>query len=395
MPDLELKDLYEEMQRAFKALQERMTRSEEEVKKFGSPTGDTKAAIEKIQDHLDELEKKMQEKLDQIETKINRPNGGGPGDRKGKDQQLSKEAFLKYCRKDVGALTADEVKALSTDSDPDGGYAVPSPVRGAIIEKLIQISPIRALATVETITQGNAWEAPTEGATEFAGGWVAERGSRPETTSAKLGLEQIPVHEMYANPRATQTMLDDNGFAFEEWLTRRVSTTLAKLEGTAFVSGDGVGKPEGILTKSGISEVVSGAAAAITADGLIDLAYALPELYANNATWIMRRTSIRDIRKLKDSNNQYLWQPGLAGTSPAMILDRPYIEAPDMPAIAANAYAIAFGDFRNGYKIIDRQQIRVLRDPYSAKPYIEFYTTRRTGGQVVLAEAFVKQKISA
>lgn len=394
MPDLELKDLHDEMQRAFKALQERIARSEDEIKKFGSPTGDTKASIEKIQNHLDEIEKKMQEKIDQIETKINRPPQGGSDDSKGEKGQPEKAAFQKYCRKDIGSLSPDEIKALSTDSDPDGGYAVPAPIRGDIIQKLIEISPIRSLATVETIAQGNAWEAPTEGATEFAGGWVAERGSRSETTSAKLGMERIPVHEMYANPRATQTMLDDAGFNFEEWLTRKISTTLGKLEGTAFVSGDGVGKPEGILTKSGITEVVSGSASAITADGLINLAYALSDFYARNATWIMRRTSIRDIRKLKDVNNQYLWQPGLAGTSPATILDRPYIEAPDMPAIAANAYPIVFGDFRNGYKIIDRQQIRVLRDPYSAKPYIEFYTTRRTGGQVVLAEAFVKQKVS-
>jgi HK97 family phage major capsid protein len=268
-------------------------------------------------------------------------------------------------------------------------------VRAGIIEKLVEISPVRALASIETIGVGDSLDVPKEGSTNFDDGWVAERQDRPETATGTFALDQIPTHEQYAKPRATQKMLDDNTFDVEGWISRKVQERFAKREGTGFVSGNGVTQPEGLLTNADIAFVVSGDANLLTPNGIIDLYHDLPEPYANNATWLMKRGTVKAIRQFKDTTGQYLWQPALADKTPSTILGQPYREAIDMPAVAANAFPIIFGDFKAGYAIVDRMGIRVLRDPYSAKPFVEFYTTRRVGGQVVLAEAFRKQKVSA
>jgi HK97 family phage major capsid protein len=228
---------------------------------------------------------------------------------------------------------------------------------------------------------------------EFGYGWVTETASRAATTTAGLEKLRIPAHEVYAKPRATQTLLDDSGVNIEGWISERVTDRFARVEAAAFLNANGVGKPLGLLdTSNGITLVASGSAAALTADGLIDLAYDLPEMYASRATFLLKRSSIRAIRKFKEtSTDNYLWQPGLGGGVPATILGHPYREAFDMPAADTNTLAVIFGDF-SYYQIVDRQGIRVLRDPYSSKPYIEFYTTKRVGGQCILPDAFRIQK---
>jgi HK97 family phage major capsid protein len=373
--------LLNEMKSVFEQFKEKHSQLETEVKRYGEASQETKDVLDRLNDRLDELE-----------TKISRPTLGSQVETAQAETEHEK-AFNAYLRKGERGLTADELKALSTDSDPDGGYMVPTQRANSIIEKLVEFSPIRMLANVVTIT-GNAYEVPAENDPTFEANWVSERGSRPETDTGTFRMERIPVHEIYAKPRATQTMLDDSAFNIEGWINNRVATRFSVLEAQAFLIGDGVGKPEGILTKNGIAEVVSGNASAITADSLIELYYSLPEFYVRNSTWLMKRSTIKEIRKLKTTDNQYLWQPGLAGVAPATILDRPYVEAVDMPAIATNAYPVLFGDFRAAYTIVDRQGIRILRDPYSSKPYVEFYTTRRVGGQVVQADALRKLKIS-
>jgi HK97 family phage major capsid protein len=369
------------MKSVFEQFKEKHSQLESEVKRYGDASQETKDMLDRLNNRLDELE-----------TKMSRPTLGS-NMQTGQVETEHEKAFNAYLRKGERGLSADELKALSTDSDPDGGYMVPTQRANSIIEKLVEYSPIRMLANVVTIT-GNAYEVPAEDDPIFEANWVSERGSRPETSTGSLRMERIPVHEIYAKPRATQTMLDDSAFNVEGWINNRVATRFAVLEAQAFLSGDGVGKPEGILTKSGITEVVSGDASKITADSLIEIYYNLPEFYVRNSTWLMKRSTIKEIRKLKTNDNQYLWQPGLAGVAPATILDRPYVEAVDMPAIATNAYPVLFGDFRAAYTIVDRQGIRILRDPYSSKPYVEFYTTRRVGGQVVQADALRKLKIS-
>jgi HK97 family phage major capsid protein len=382
----ELKETIEKLNREFGEFKGVLEgRAAEEQRKFGETLGETKAKLDAINTRLDQLDVKIQRH--QV-TALER------GEESQKDREY-RAAFNKHFRKGEKGLSDIELKALATDSDPDGGYFMPRNVRAGIIEKLVEISPIRALATVETIGVGDSLDVPKEGSINFDDGWVAERQDRPETATGTFALDQIPTFEQYAKPRATQKMLDDVAFDVEGWISRKVQQRFGKREGTAFVSGNGVTQPEGLLTNADIVEVVSGNATLLTADGIINLFHELPEPYAVQATWVMRRKTVGDIRKFKDSQGQYLWQPALGEKSPSTILGQTYREAIDMPLVGAGTYPILFGDFKSGYVIVDRQGIRVLRDPYSAKPFVEFYTTRRVGGQVVLAEAIVKQKVSA
>lgn len=378
---MEIKQIYEEMQKTWADMKAVLDVQEQEIKKHGEASGETKGAIDKLNARLDELE-----------TKMNRPPAGRDG---APAEAPEVKAFVSYMRKGADKLLPEEIKALATDTDVEGGYLVPVQTRNRIIEKLVELSPIRSLASIETISVGNTLEVPKEGATDFAAGWTGERAARTETQAGKFAAESIPTHEMYASPRATQWMLDDAAFDVEGWIVRKVSQKMAVVEGTAFISGDSNGKPEGLLTHAGVVVVNSGNASLLTADGLINLFYSLPDAYARNATWLLRRATVGIIRQFKDNQGQYLWQMGIAMGQPAMILGAPYVECPDMPAVAANAFPVVLGDIRSGYQIVDRQGINVLRDPYSAKPFVEFYVTKRVGGQVVLAEAIRKQKIAA
>ena len=377
----QIKGAVDEMNRAFNEFKEVHARGEAEVKSHGTMLGETKAKLDAINT-----------RLDQLDVKLQRPTVGTTGEESVNDRQY-KAVFEKYFRTGE-MLSKSEYKALTTDDDPNGGFLLPRNVRAGIIEKLVEISPVRALATVETIGLGDSLDVPKEGSTNFAWGWVGEQAARPATANGTFALDSIPTHEQYAKPQATQKMLDDNSFNVEAWISRKVNQVFAKGEGLGFISGNGVTQPEGLLSASGIAEVNSGDANLLTADGVQKVYYALPEPYAVNGTWLMRRLTVQAIRLFKDSQNQYLWQPALGQASPSTILGQPYREAIDMPAVAANAFPILFGDFKAAYVVVDRMGVRVLRDPYSSKPMVEFYTTRRVGGQVVLAEALVKQKVA-
>jgi HK97 family phage major capsid protein len=232
-------------------------------------------------------------------------------------------------------------------------------------------------------------------------GWVAEQDSRTETTTPDISKRVIHAHEMYAEPRATQKLLDDAGFDVEGWLGRKVSNRFARAEATAFVTGSGVGQPRGFTTyptgtsTGQIEQINSGAASALTADGIFDLVYSLKSPYLMNSRFMMARLTIRDVRKLKDGEGRYLWEPIFKVGEPASLVGYPLHQADDMPAVSAGNEAIVFGDMKTAYTIVDRKGIRVLRDPYTAKPYIKFYTTRRVGGDVVNFEAIKLQTISA
>lgn len=351
----------------------------------GDATQEQKNNMAALQEQLSKLE---------LDVKGNRPTPGASKGEAEHDQET--KSFLKYARRGEKGMSAEEVKTLTTDSDSDGGYLVPTNIDRTIREKLILISPIRELAEVITISQGDTMEIPVEDDNaDFGAGWVAERGSRGETSSGKVNMVKITAHEMYANPFISQKLLDDNAYNVEGWINDRVARRMAKVEGSAFVSGDGVGKPLGFLnTASGVPEVVSGHATLLTADGFLAIFYDLPEEYAHNATWTMKRATIGAARMLKDGQGQYLWQPGLQADQPGVLLGRPYRETVDMPTVAASAYPVAFGDFRTAYAVVDRQGVRMLRDPFSAKPFVEFYTTKRTGGAVVQKQALRKLKIS-
>jgi HK97 family phage major capsid protein len=313
---------------------------------------------------------------------------------------LHVKAFCQFMRSgEAGRLQELEAKALAVGSDPDGGYLVTPDVSNRIVEKLFETSPIRELATVETTTSPS-WEYIIDD-DEAASGWVGETEARSETATPQVKKGEIVIHELYAEPRATQKILDDARINLEAWLGRKVGSKFGRDEATAFVTGDGVKKPRGFLTYphgtawGQIEQVASGDANTLTPDGLISLETALKVPYRARATWLMSRATVSIVRKFKEATTeQYLWQPGLAQGQPPTLLGYPVRLAEDMPTVGANALPIAFGDFREGYTVVDRIGIRILRDAYTAKPYVKFYTTKRVGGDVTNFEAIKLQKVA-
>lgn len=385
---MELKDLQTEMQGAFGEMKNLVERQEAEIKKFGEASGETKAALDKVHADFD----RMEAEIKKLQTRLNRP--GTPGGEAGDEAaQALKGAFAEFVRKGEKA-GPEALKALSVADDTTGGYLAPKEYVRDIIKNVTEFSPVRQLATVRTTTQ-RAIQIPKRTA-QFSAAWVAEQGTRSETTGLAFGMLEIPNHELYAMVDISMQNLEDSAFNLEAELAAEFAEQFAVAEATAFVSGNAVGKPEGLLTNASVSETVSGAASAITADGLIAIFYDLKDVYARNATWVLKRSTLKAIRQLKDSQNQYLWQPGLAGGAPATILDRPYVEATDMPAVAANAYPVVFGDVRRAYTIVDRVNISILRDALTqaTSGNVRFIARKRVGGQVVLPEAIRKMKIS-
>lgn len=313
------------------------------------------------------------------------------------DLDAYKAAFRRLMQKGEQLLGADEMKALSVGSDPDGGYVVTPDTSGRIVQRVFETSPMRAYASVQVIST-DALEGLFD-LDEAAASWVAETAARPETATPKLGQWRIPVHELSAFPFATQKLLDDASINMEAWLADKVADKFARSESAAFVTGDGAGKPRGFLTYGAGTTLpgtveqfptgVSGAFAAAPNGGdvLIDALYGLKAQYRANATWFMNRATTKLTRKLKDQDGAYLWSPGIAAGQPASLLGYPVAAFEDMPDPAASSLSIAVGDMRAAYQIVDRLGIRVLRDPFTSKPFVGFYSTKRVGGDVVNFEA--------
>jgi len=313
------------------------------------------------------------------------------------DMDGYKAAFDTFLRKGEEVMGVEERKALSVGADPDGGYVVNPDLSGRIVMKVFESSPMRAYASTQVISS-DALEGLFD-LNEASSGWVGETDSRAETNTPQLGKWRIPAHELYAKPKATQKLLDDASINMEAWLASKVAEKFARDEANAFVVGNGVNKPRGFLTfPSGTTlpgtierfdTGVNGAFAAAPNGGdvLINALYGLKQQYRANATWFMNRATLKLTRKLKDSDGAYLWSPGIAAGQPASLLGYPVASFEDMPDPATDSLSIAVGDMREAYQIVDRLGIRTLRDPYSAKPYVEFYTTKRVGGDVVNFEA--------
>jgi len=319
------------------------------------------------------------------------------GEFRANDMDGYKAAFDTFLRKGEEVMGPDERKALSVGTDPDGGYVVNPDLSGRIVMKVFESSPMRAYASVQVISS-DALEGLFD-LNEASSGWVGETDSRAETNTPQLGKWRIPAHELYAKPKATQKLLDDASINMEAWLASKVAEKFARDEANAFVVGNGVNKPRGFLTYSSGTTLpgtierfdtgVNGAFAAAPNGGdvLINALYGLKQQYRANATWFMNRATLKLTRKLKDSDGAYLWSPGIAAGQPASLLGYPVASFEDMPDPATDSLSIAVGDMREAYQIVDRIGIRTLRDPYSAKPYVEFYTTKRVGGDVVNFEA--------
>jgi len=316
-----------------------------------------------------------------------------------------KAAFDRFLRKGEEVMSVDERKALSVGSDPDGGYVVNPDLSGRIVMKVFESSPMRAYASIQVISS-DALEGLFD-LEEASSGWVGETDSRAETNTPQLGKWRIPVHELYAKPKATQKLLDDASINMEAWLASKVAEKFARDEANAFVVGNGVNKPRGFLTYASgttlpgtIEQFPTGASGALASapdggDALINALYGLKQQYRANATWFMNRATTKLVRKAKDSDGAYLWSPGIQAGQPATLLGYPVAAFEDMPDPASNSLSIAVGDMREAYQIVDRLGIRTLRDPYSAKPYVEFYTTKRVGGDVVNFEAIKLVKLGS
>ncbi|MFW6076658.1 MAG: phage major capsid protein, partial [Hyphomicrobiales bacterium] len=349
---------------------------------------------------VDKVER-INQALDELTLKSRRPQlGTDTADAAPAYRREHKAAFESYVRKgETAALAGLEAKSLSAGSDADGGYLVPEETETEIGRLLSAASPIRAIAGVRQVTAA-VYKKPFA-ITGPQTGWVGETAARPETTAPTLAEMQFPAMEIYAMPAATQTLLDDAAVSIDQWIAEEVQAAFAEQEGTAFVSGDGSNKPRGFLDYTKVADdswswgnmgyVATGADGAFAAsnpsDVLIDLVYTLKAGYRQNANWVMNRKTQAEVRKLKDADGNYLWQPAATADGRASLIGFPVTEAEDMPDIGSDAYAIAFGDFRRGYLIVDRLGVRILRDPYSAKPYVLFYTTKRVGGGVQNFEA--------
>lgn len=306
-----------------------------------------------------------------------------------------KQAFDRYVRTGMtDGLSGYEAKALSAGSGADGGYLVPDETEATVMMRLGQISPIRSIAGIREVSAA-VYKKPFSTAGP-ATGWVSETAARPETTSPTLAELTYPTMELYAMPAASNTLLEDSVVDIDQWIAQEIEQAFAEQEGAAFVSGDGINKPQGFLSYPTVDEtswswgnlgylatgVAGDFAASNAADSLVDLIYLLKASYRQNAAFVMNRHTQAEVRKLKDADGNYIWQPPATAEAGSSLMQFPIVEAEDMPDIGTDSLSIAFGDFQRGYLIVDRAGMRILRDPYSSKPHVLFYTTKRVGGGI-------------
>lgn len=394
LPVGDVRDAVDEFMSAFDAFKDANDERLSQIERKLSSDVVTEEKVDRINRALDRQKKTV----DELALALARPELGG--DRGDPLRREHKDAWSHYVRRgEVNGLRQIEAKALSVQSDPDGGYLVPAETERMIDRIVTQASPIRAIAGVRQIS-GASYKKPftTSG---LASGWVGESDVRAETLSPQLSELEFPAMELYAMPSATGTLLDDAAINIDQWLAEEVQTVFAEQESAAFVTGDGIRKPRGFLSYPVVADtgwswgnlgyiatgVAGGFAASNPSDVLIDLSFQVKAGYRANSNFVMNRRTQARVRKMKDLEGNYIWQPGLAAGAPATLLNHPVTEAEDMPDVATDSYAIAFGDFRRGYLIVDRIGVRVLRDPYSAKPYVLFYTTKRVGGGIQNFEA--------
>lgn len=357
--------------------------------------------VNRISASLDELQAAHDAQARQIAAL--RLDGGGAAGVSPEAAAYS-EAFNGWFRRGNGEHALGDLAvraALTTTSDPDGGFVTPAQMDATISRVLANVSAMRGLAQVQPISAGQFKKLVSQGGA--TGGWAAERQARTETNSPRLSEIAIEAMELYAEPSATQTMLDDAAVNIETWLADEVSITFGEQEGAAFISGSGTGQPRGILSYATAADSGAGvtwgklgfvgtggvgfAADPAGLDAFEDLTYRLKKGYRVGATWLMNRKTIGTVRKMKDSQGRYQWEPSSQAGQPAQLFGFPVEDDDNMPDVASGAFPVAFGDFRRGYLIVDRIGVRVLRDPFTNKPYVMFYTTKRVGGAVQNFEA--------
>ncbi|ARO14270.1 HK97 family major capsid protein [Ketogulonicigenium robustum] len=316
------------------------------------------------------------------------------------------KAFDAYLRSgdDDGLRNLElEGKAMNTAVAADGGYLV-SPETALTIQNVLgATASIRAISSVVNVDAAS-YDVLVD-RTEPGAGWASETGTVAESGTPVIERVSIPLHELAALPKVSQRLLDDSAFDLEDWLANRIAQKFARAEAAAFINGDGVDKPKGFLTGTKVANtawawgnlgyIATGATDTLPADSIVDLVYALGAEYRAGASFVMNSKTTGVLRKLKDADGRFLWSDGLAAGEPARLMGYPVLIAEDMPDIAANAYAVAFGNFQSGYTIAERADLRVLRDPFSAKPHVLFYATKRVGGAVTDFAAIKLLKFAA
>jgi HK97 family phage major capsid protein len=380
----------------------------------GQPVpAELEAKIVKIEESIAGQEA-VKDRLDAIDTAIKR---GAFGKHKTDDEvsaqkQEYADLLCKYMRggdeggkgwseKEVSRVkelhtSLAEQKLLAVQSDPDGGYWVSPDETGRIVERVFETSPMRQVASVQAIGT-DALEGIVDD-DEAGAEWVGETEAPTNEDTPKIGKWRIPVHEQATRPKATNKLLEDSSVNIETWLAGKVARRFARAENLAFVSGDSVGKPRGFLDYGAsasietydrltIGRLITAAVGAVSFDDLLDLQGALKTAYEVMSTWAMNRRTKKDIRKLKDNDGQYLWQPSLQVGEPETLLGRAMVMFEDLPDVATDALPIAIADWTEAYQVVDRTGISVLRDPYTAKPFVEFYTRKRVGGDVINTDA--------
>lgn len=401
------------MEQIFEQFKNANDESLQQKAKKGTDDVVTREKVDRINGAIDDAQDRATRLRRETLLKSARPGMGGPQltpEQKSKNfvREWKAAADLYFRTGDETALRKFQQKAMSAGTNADGGFTVFADKETSILDKLLrEISPIRQLASVRSVSS-NLYTKPV-GIGGAATGWVGETAARTTTATSQLALLQFPVAELYANPAITQQLLDDSATNIEQWHAEEVSEVMAQQENAAFVAGDGTNKPKGFLayttvanaswTNNNIGYIATGVAGAFSAsnpqDILIDLTMAVKAGYRGNAQFVMNRATLGTARKFKDTAGQYLWQPSYQEGTPGKLAGYGVVEAEDMPSIAANSLSIAFGDFKRGYLIVDRLGISVLRDPYTNKPYIHFYTTKRVGGGMQNFEAIKFLKFAA
>lgn len=426
---IEIKDILEQQGRAFeefKSANDALIKAKAE----GKALGDLEVKVAKLSDALDKFGE-LKAAVDQILIRQQRPDLGTDDEQKKlaieckqfnlsmrADYQLRgravptdlepkqyadyKSGFFKWAVGAVDGQTADERKAMIAGSDPDGGYLLPASTQGAMVKVLYEQSLMRQIANVQTISTDKI-----EGIVDkddAAAGWVTELGTRSDSATPTLGKWEIQAHEEYAMPKISQKLIDDAATDVEGWLAAKVADKFGRVEGTAFWTGTGVGQPRGLASGYATAATPDASRAwgqfehvktgangdfhTTQFDPVHTLMGALKDHFLNNAQFVMRRSVRTKARLLKESTtNRYLWEPGMQVGAPERLMGYPCRVDEYMPALATGSNSLAFGDFRQAYTIVDRMGVRTLRDPYTAKPYVVFYSTKRVGGGAVNFEA--------
>ncbi|MFM8750808.1 phage major capsid protein [Rhabdaerophilum sp.] len=369
------------------------------VGEYRSENDDRRAAADPLQaEKLARMDRAIDLCMDRIrtlETKGRRPALGFGEEGVSLAALEHKGAFESYLRSgETQALQRLEIKSTTSMTAPDGGYLLPMLTEESVLARIAGLSPIRSIASVQAVSGSGLRKAVTP--TGAQSGWTGDAAPGNAVQASAFVALDFPTGELFTQPAATQAMLDDVAVDIDGWISSEIVRAFAAAETTAFVNGNGTNKPKGFLTYPTLAQaswswnnlgfVTTGAAGAFAAsnpsDSLVDLAHALKAVYRQNGTFVMNRKTQGAIRKLKDTTGNFIWQPPSMAGARSTLLNFPVVEAEDMPDIAANSLSVAFGDFQRGYVVVDRIGIRTMRDPFSTKPFVIFYTTKRVGGGV-------------